>query len=282
MYRSTRIVILSGLFAGVVFSGCNRSSYLDRGQLDMPVIDQLVVNHTLLDSLLEQYVSEEGLVQYASIKNDQLLEAYLEELASVNPDALPEKEAIAYWINAYNAYTIKLIVENYPVGSIREISPFRIKGVRLAIPKINSPFEYKIAVLGGETYSLDDIEHGILRRRYNEPRIHFALVCAAISCPPLRREAYTGAELDSQLDDQGRVFLHDTSKNQVDLQGNTVRLSKIFSWFRKDFGSSDEDLQVYLSPFFEGETAERLKNGSFKVKHLGYDWTLNDYQREDL
>ena len=186
------------------------------------------VDHSVFDVILQQYVDEQGRVDYAALKSEETLASYLDHLEGVPTSELATNEAVAYWINAYNAYTLKLIVDNFPVGSIREITPLRIKGLSLAIPKINSPFEYKIAHIDGEVFSLDDIEHGILRKRYEEPRIHFALVCASVSCPDLRREAYTGADLDHQLEEQARSFLTDTSKNVIkSVQQHALSLENI-------------------------------------------------------
>ena len=146
----------------------------------------------------------------------------------------------------------------------------------MAIPKINSPFEYEIATIGGIKYSLDDIEHGILRKKYREPRIHFALVCASASCPKLRREAFTAERLDSQLNDQARDFLTDSTKNVVKVTNNTVYLSKIFRWFKGDFVSGRQSIQSYIASFFEGELAKKLHAGEFKERYLPYDWSLNE------
>ena len=255
--------------------GCKYSTLVEEGRLEVPMNNTQIVDHTLFSELLEKHVSESGFVDYAGIKEREELDAYLNVLAATSPEELSTDEAIAFWINAYNAYTIKLIVENYPVGSIREISPFRIKGLRLAIPKINSPFEYRLAVIDGNTYSLDDIEHGILRKQFDEPRIHFALVCASISCPPLRREAFTGERLHEQLDDQARAFLYDESKNKI-APGDTIYLSRIFNWFQGDFGDSKVDLQRYLALYFEGVVQEKLLKGDYKVRYLDYDWSLNE------
>ena len=264
-----------GCALGILFvfgSQCSSSSVPAFSENSMTSVE--TVDHSLFDELLQNYVTDAGLVDYASIKEQKALNPYLDVLSAVNPGDLSEAEAIAYWINAYNAYTIKLIIDNYPVGSIREISPLRIKGLRLAIPKINSPFEYELAKINGESYSLDDIEHGILRKQYNEPRIHFALVCAAISCPTLRREAYSSDRLNEQLDDQARTFLFDETKNRI--SGDTIYLSRIFDWFQKDFAESKKDLQVYLSAYFDGELQGRLRAGDFKIKYLKYDWALNE------
>ena len=234
------------------------------------------VDHSAFDVILQQYVDEQGRVDYTALKSEEALTSYLDHLEEVPTSELATNEAVAFWINAYNAYTLKLIVDNYPVGSIREITPLRIKGLSLTIPKINSPFEYKIAHIDGEVLSLDDIEHGILRKRYEEPRIHFALVCASVSCPELRREAYTGADLDRQLEAQARSFLTDTSKNVIKASNSTLYLSKIFRWFKGDFTKTGLSLQGFLAEYFEGDLRERLQSDDFKIRYLPYDWSLND------
>lgn len=272
---NTILKYLGHAFIILWFAGgqCSSSKIQDFSNTDM--VDSIPVDHSLFDTLLQDYVNETGLVNYASIKEEEALQPYLDVLSTVNPADLSKQEAIAFWINAYNAYTLKLIIDNYPIGSIREISPLRIKGLRLAIPKINSPFEYEIAEINGEIYSLDDIEHGILRKHFDEPRIHFALVCAAVSCPPLRREAFTGDRLDEQLDDQGQVFLSDPLKNRI--EGDTVYLSRIFDWFQKDFGASKSELQAYLARYFEGDFQAKMRAGEYKVRYTKYDWTLNEF-----
>ncbi len=234
------------------------------------------IDHHQFDNFLADYVNEKGEVNYAVIQADDALQPYLDRLAKTDPFVLPEKEAIAFWINAYNAYTIKLVIDNYPIGSIKEITPLRIKGLSLSIPKINSPFEYEIADVGGEMYSLDDIEHGILRKEFEEPRIHFALVCASFSCPSLRREAYVGSRLDEQLDDQARKFLHDPQKNQVDNADSRIYLSRIFKWFESDFTRDTGSVQAFVAPYFSGRLQEELLNDAFDVKYLKYNWSLND------
>ena len=222
------------------------------------------------------HVSEDGEVDYASIKEDSQLDAYLEVLSKSKPEMLPEKEALAYWLNAYNAYTLKLIVDNYPVKTIKSITPLRLKGLSLAIPKINSPFEFSIAEIDSKKYSLDDIEHGIIRKQFDEPRIHFALVCAAYSCPPLRTEAYVADRLDEQLDDQGYTFLLDKRKNNIDADKRHIQLSKIFKWFKSDFTKDGMSLQQFLARYYEGTTRQKLLANAFDVRYKKYNWKLND------
>lgn len=235
-----------------------------------------IVGQAIYVDLLTRYVSMEGEVDYKAFQQDGRLQDYIEVLERTNPDQLSEKEAIAFWINAYNAYTIKLILDNYPVKTIKEITPLRIKGLSLAIPKINSPFEFELANINGKKYSLDDIEHKILRRQFDEPRIHFALVCASYSCPPLRREPFNAAQLDQQLDDQAHIFLNDVTKNLITLDKKHIAVSKIFKWFHADFTRDGNSLQQYLAQFFEGPIQEKLAANGFNVRYRSYNWKLND------
>lgn len=238
--------------------------------LPSPVMPTL---HDAYDAVLKAYVTDDGWVDYARLKADQALDPYLEALAQANPDTLSEAGQVAFWINAYNAFTLKLVVDHYPVSSIRRITP---TGIPISIPFIHSPFQIRFAEVAGDTVSLDHIEHDILRKHYDEPRIHFALVCAARSCPKLRREAYRGDRLDAQLDDQARSFLEDPTKNRVDDDDGTIHLSSIFNWFRGDFASSRAGLQAYLAQYFDGQVREKLENGAYRIRYLDYDWTLND------
>ncbi len=238
------------------------------------------IDNSLYNAVLMQHVNELGEVDYSSIKEDTRFAEYLDLLSATDPDALTDNEALAFWLNAYNVFTIKLVIDNYPVGSIKEITPLRIKGISLAFPKLNSPFEYNIAEISGRKYSLDDIEHGILRKKFDEPRVHFALVCASYSCPPLRGEAFEPSRLNEQLNEQARIFLTDALKNKIDPANKEIYLSKIFKWFKSDFTKNGEgstrSLQEYLAQFFEGKTREMLENNAFRVKYLKYNWTLND------
>lgn len=171
----------------------------------------------------------------------------------------PEEEKLAYWINAYNAFTIKLIIDNYPVKSIKDIK----KG----IPTINSVWDLKFFEIGGEKMDLNHIEHAILRKDFEEPRIHFAIVCASQSCPKLLNEAFTAEKLEAQLQQQAVDFVNDGSKNEFDK--DEIRISQIFNWFKGDF-TKGQTIQEYLKQFAKDD----FKSDA-KVKHLDYDWSLN-------
>lgn len=205
------------------------------------------------------------MVNYQGFKKDSIrLRSYLQTLSENEPSSSwTEEEKLAFWINAYNAFTIELIIRNYPLKSIKDIT----KGP--TIPFINSPWDLKFIKIGGKTYDLNSIEHGIIRKEFNEPRIHFALVCAAISCPKLRREAFEAAKLDEQLDEQTRDFLFDRTKNKI---GNEkLSLSRIFQWYSGDFKYQGMNLIDLINQYVEFSIDQ-----SVDIDYLGYDWRLNE------
>lgn len=260
---------ISALLLGLVtWAGCANVPQIP---VRHPIQKPMHFEHTVFTEVLQKFVDEEGMVDYALLKTDRgKLDAYLIKLAQNDPDRLPELERLAFWINTYNAYTLKLVIENYPVRSILRITP-------LPIPGKTSAWDLKSVTVGGKSYTLTAVEHEIIRKEFKEPRIHFALVCAAMSCPKLRREAYEGIRLEEQLDDQARVFLNEKHKNNLDPKSDTIRLSKIFSWFATDFEKHGQTVQQYLSRFFPYEDALRtkLEKNAFKVSYTYYDWGLN-------
>lgn len=228
--------------------------------------------HEAWTGLLSRHVDDAGLVDYAGWKARDVpaLEAYLSELARVDEACFARMSAeqqIALLLNAYNASTIQLVLREHPIASIRSIgflpgSAFRRDFIRLP-------------ALGPGEISLDDIEHETLRQRWREPRIHFALVCAARSCPPLRREAYRGRDLDAQLDDQGQRFLRDPSKNRYDAASDTMSLSRIFDWFEQDFVKAAGSVRAFVGPYLAEPAATALRSGDARIAYLDYDWSLN-------
>jgi hypothetical protein len=221
-------------------------------------------DHGGYSGLLEKYV-DDGKVDYVSLKRDRdRLDSYLEGLARLSPEALgrmPRDEQLTFYINAYNALTLKVIIDNYPVKSIKDI------------PGVWKELKFPVA---GKELTLDEIEHGIVRKKFKEPRIHFALVCASKSCPKLRPEAYTGASLNRMLNEEARRFISDPSKVKLDKDRNTLYLSPIFKWFRGDFGDVREFVSRYLSEDAAGHVREKRP----WVRYLGYDWTLNGKDEE--
>ncbi|MEM6286529.1 MAG: DUF547 domain-containing protein [Bacteroidota bacterium] len=265
--RLTLVVVLA--LAGAL-TGCRDDVSVRPIEAAGPVERPASVDHAPFTAVLQQHVDAAGHVDYAALAADPAgLDAYLGRLAASDPSGLPEDDRLAFYLNAYNAFTLRLVADNYPIESVLDVvgGPF--------IPSVNSPFSVSFAVIGGEEVSLDDIEHGIIREEYDEPRIHFALVCAAISCPPLRREAYVGDRLDAQLDDQARTFLANADKNRVDVEAGTASFSKIFDWFKDDFGGSDDDLQRFMARYYDGEARRQLEAAALDVSYGPYDWSLN-------
>jgi hypothetical protein len=221
-----------------------------------------VVDYGIYSGLLEKYVKN-GHVNYRGFKSDEAsLDQYLKVLESTDTKQLSPREAFAYYTNVYNAWTIKLILSGYPgIKSIKDLGSF-----------FQTPWEKKIVRLDGKVLTLDDVEHNILRPRFKDPRVHFAINCAAFSCPPLRSEPYQGDKLDQQLDDATRMFINNPERNYI--EGNTLYVSKIFKWFAEDF---DHDVVSFISKFAEDNFKQNLeaKKNVLKVKYLPYDWTLN-------
>lgn len=231
----------------------------------------LVFDHGHFDRLLAEHVTPTGLVDYDAFAASDGFETYLGSLAGVDMASLPQSERLALWLNAYNAYTIELINRNDERESIRNINKM------FGFLRAQGPWKERFAEVADYTYTLDEIEHEVIRPRFEEPRIHFALVCAAMSCPPLRNEAYNGRDLNDQLDDQARTFLNEhTDKNRIDVTARTVYLSRIFEWYREDFPEGREGLGRYLAQFVpDGPGRTLLESGDFEVEFTDYDWSLN-------
>lgn len=231
------------------------------------------VDHSAFDALLHRNVVL-GMVNYEAFAKAPEFKGYLAKLAATDPASLGRNDQLAFWINAYNAYTIQLINAHGETESIRNINKTG------GFIKAYGPWKEKLAVVGGKAYGLDDIEQDIIRPTYKEPRIHFALVCAAMGCPPLRREAYVGGKLDAQLEDQARDFLlQSPTKNRVDVASRTVYVSPIFIEFRdyiKDFGGSKASVAQFIAKYHvPGTERDLLQSGDFKTVVTKYDWTLN-------
>jgi hypothetical protein len=220
------------------------------------------VSHSLFRDLLHKYVSD-GNVNYAGFQSEEdKLDQYLDLLQSVDPETLSRNEQFAFYANVYNAWTIKLILTKYPgIESIKELGIFS-----------TGPWKKKVVRLSGETVSLDHIEHDILRPRFKDPRVHFAINCAAISCPPLRSEPYLADKLDQQLEDATRSFIN--NPNSYRLEGQNLHVSRIFKWFSEDF---NEDALGFFIKYANQDLKEKLAANPEKIsiKYLAYDWSLN-------
>lgn len=223
--------------------------------------------HARWGRVLSRFV-QDGSVDYAGLAASpgELSEALLEMGAVPETEfqAMPRDAQIAFLINLYNAATLKLVADHHPVASIKKIGGW-----------FKSPWDLECVPLFGKTVTLNTIEHQMLRPRYQEPRIHFALVCAARGCPPLREEPYVAGRLDAQLSDQARRFLVQTEKNRFNPATRTLTLSPIFKWYATDFPSGPDGLTRFLSPFLPKDEAARLAAGGITIEYSVYDWTLN-------
>ena len=223
-------------------------------------------SHQLYDQVVKRFVKD-GLVDYPALKADSKdLDLYLDQLASVSEADFKKwsrEEQLVYLINLYNAQTLHLIIDHYPVKSIKDIGNV-LKG----------PWDQPVVRLFGNVTTLNTVEHKIIRKNYGEPRTHFVLVCAALGCPPLREEAYDPKRLEQQLEDQGRKFLATQRKNSIDLKDNVVYLSPIFKWFEVDFTKKSGSALAFVEHYFPSHPADLLK-GRYQIKYTNYDWSLN-------
>lgn len=219
---------------------------------------QSIHQHSPWNLLLTTYVDDQGKVDYKALKeNQKQLDSYLNLLNSNPPKELwTENQKKAYLINAYNAFTIKLIISNYPLESIKDIG-----GI------FSNPFSTKFATIGNKTYSLDDIEKGMLLKM-GDPRVHFAVNCASESCPKLDNEAYVASKLNQQLDAATIEFIH-SDKNK--LSPNKVELSKIFKWYASDFEKGGRSVIDFINQY----SKYNIKSNA-SISYLSYSWKLNE------
>lgn len=215
------------------------------------------LDHSQWDKLLKQNVREDGLVAYEGFKADKLiLNKYVKYLSEQVPNkSWSFEEQLAYFINVYNANTIKLIVDNYPVESIKKVDA------------TISPFLKNFIYIGEKKFSLADIEKGFLQKM-NEPRMHFAINCASFSCPKLLREAYTAENVDQLMDKAAKEFIN-SNKNEI--SENNAKVSEIFKWYKSDFLKQSESIIDYINQY-----ADTKINSNTELTYKEYDWSLND------
>ena len=221
-----------------------------------------MLDSRIFAELLTKY-SHNGVVDYAGFKKEEArLDAYLEVLAGIKPDSLSRDDRFAFYANAYNAWTIKLILTGYPgIESIKDLGSF-----------FKSPWKKAFVKLGGKVITLDTIEHDILRPQFKDPRVHMAVNCASKSCPPLWPEPFVGSRLNDQLNAATGKFINNPGFNRI--EGNTLYVSRIFKWFSEDF---NDDVIGFFEQYATGELKSKIRvhRSSLKVKYLDYDWSLN-------
>jgi len=230
-------------------------------------------DNQMYNNILKKYVKD-GLVDYKNLVDDKHLDKYLQQLSETNPDNFSRNEKLAFWINVYNAFTIQIVRDNYPIESMNELSTGgKIIGHLLG----KTVWDKEFITINNHNYSLNGIEHKILRKM-DEPRIHFAIVCASISCPELLNEAYEADKIDAQLESQAIIFLNDESRNQFAIENRKASISEIFNWFGEDFGKDDEEILIYASKFLPVSIQTDINQSvqQWEVSFKDYNWNLNE------
>jgi hypothetical protein len=219
----------------------------------------------ILAQVLKKHVKD-GLVDYSGLKsNPGQLNEFLDQASLVTRQSFNswnKNEQLAFLINLYNAATLALVEENYPVNSIKDIAG-----------SAGGPWEQPVVNLFGENITLNSLESEVIRKNYPEPRVHFALVCAALGCPVLINKPYEPQILDEQLKMQTKAFLADITKNSIDVNKQLIKLSPIFDWYREDFISASGSVLGFVNPYFGNQA-----NSGFGIEYTDYDWSLNDLQ----
>lgn len=237
-------------------------------------------DHELFDELLEAHVRGDWL-DYEGMAGDRgKLDHYLERLHAVTPDQHAEwtrAQQYAFWINVYNAHVIQLVLDNYPIRSIKDIGGAIFNKVWdkrfIPMPAFDPDGENR-------QLSLDDVEHQILRPKFKDARVHAAVNCASYSCPPILDAAFVAERLDAQLDAQMRRFVNDPLRNVFDEEKKVLRLSEIFNWFASDFERDAGSVRDYLKRYAPEDKASLIQ--AARIKHLDYDWTLNDIEENRI
>jgi len=273
-FRPIRGALLIIACALAVVSGCGSRSASPSAESVAPTSAAAAVSpsptpfdHALFDEILRAHV-EKGFVDYAGIKAQDLkkLRSYLDGLAAADPERFAGRDdELAFWLNAYNAFVIAGVLERYPdIASVMDVPGF---------------FTDKAWGAAGQLRSLNEIENEIIRPRFEDPRIHFILVCAGRSCPPLQDAAMQAATLQSDLGRATREALNNTTYVQVDAQAKRLRLTRIMSWYKQDFVASDGSLEAFLARYLAEPAKSRIAAGGLSVEFMDYDWSLNDSAR---
>ncbi|MBU0954068.1 MAG: DUF547 domain-containing protein [Spirochaetes bacterium] len=265
------LLIILFLASATMVSAAPKSELWERWLAHDPG-SNLIVNHSLWDSFLAAYRiqgrnGEPSTISYNSVdgENLQKLESYLTYLQSIQPSALSRVEQMAYWLNLYNARTVYLILEHYPVRSIRDI--------KLGGLFSSGPWDAKLLTVENQELSLNDIEHRILRPIWQDARIHYVVNCASYSCPDLPARAITALNAEQILDEAARSYVN--SARGASLSGNRLTLSSIYNWYAEDFGDNQQHLIAHLIQYADTDLSSRLQAYTGRIRY-DYDWRLNE------
>lgn len=235
------------------------------------------VTHEQFDAVLKQYVAD-GKVDYKNLCSDKRFSDYLKELAGMKIAGLKEPEEIALWLNAYNAYMLKIVCDHYPLKNINQL---HFGGLVTAALLGKTVWDRRIAAIGGEKYTLKKLDHGVIRTKFKDPRLQFAMACGAVSCPQLRSQAYSAEKLDDQLDDQARIFFNDPSLNAFDLKKKKAQLSPIMNWNAHYFGKGLVEVLAFVAKYVPADIGRSLRDhpDEWTVTYGEYDLTVNDLKK---
>jgi hypothetical protein len=249
-------------------------------------------DHSLFDGILQRHVDEHGRVDYSALQSDRAdLDAYYGALARVSPDSHPQlfnddDARLAYWINAYNASAMIAVLNDYPIESVKDVNPAAL----FFVPRVTGFFLLRRVTLGAKQTNLYDLENGIIRKRFAEPRIHFALNCASASCPRLPRRAFTADGLQAELERETRLFVSEPRNFGVDPDDQEIVLSAIFDWYEEDFvqwmkaehPAAEPTLASYVRLQGPPERVHALDAcQGCRIVFADHDWTLNDQRLAD-
>jgi hypothetical protein len=251
-------VWLVAIVAPILLAGCSAAPQSFHPEQPIPPNEFF---HRAFDEVLQAHVKD-GAVDYPAVANNARFSAYLDQLNRVDPNGLPSRQhKLAFWINAYNAFAIKGILDGYsPLSTIGQWWYFIGRTYRV----------------GGETINLYDIEKKVLIPNFRDPRIHFAIVCAAKSCPRLRSQAFTADRLEAQLEESARAFINDPTKNMFDREHHTAYLSKIFEWFEPEFRTHAESLLNYVRRYVnDPDQVADLATQPYRIEFVEFDWHVN-------
>ena len=281
-HRSGLMLLLLGFF---VF-GCTTIRPVIKDK--QPVVPNIFHNERF-DRVLQKHVNERGLVDYTALRDDsEDLEGYYYLITAYSPDSHPElfpseKHKLAYWINAYNAGAIKIVLTYYPISSVIDVKQ---PGIFFFLSDKSGFFFFQRLTFGGKSTNLYYLENQVIRKRFNDPRIHFAVHCASLGCPRLPRQSFSGESLDQQLDNEARFFLAEERNFKIDHDEKVIYLSSIFNWYEKDFTTwyttmypgRESSLLSYIELYLTPERIEELKkiSNSYALRFVPYDWRLND------
>ncbi len=277
------------IFFLMLFTGCTKIQPRTTDLTKISTKEPTEFTYHNYADVLAAYVNDNGLVAYRQlVKKPTQLNLFYAQIAAYSPDSHPwlfpsQNHKLAYWINAYNATVLKGVIEYYPISSIEDV---QAPTILFFFPSKSGFFLFQRFTYGGQETSLYYLENSVIRERFNEPRIHFALNCASQSCPKLPRIPFSGEELDRQLDAETRKFINDPTRVRYDASSDTLYLSSIFEWYEEDFTDwlkvnktgEKQSLLTFVLHYLSIEISQQIKeNGSSpKLKFLPYNWGLND------